>query len=52
MEQPSCNRLKGCLHNNATATVPIAIGVDRNGTHGLGLRSVKGDGEVCREVIH
>ena len=41
-------------HNNAT-TAPAAIGIDRNGTHGLGLRSVKGDGvrrEVCRKVIH
>ena len=51
MGQPSCDRLKGRLRDKATTTgVPCAISVDGSGR--LGIRSVKGDGEECREEIH
>ena len=49
------DRLKGCLRDNAKQAPPVAIGVDGKRTHGLGLRSVRGDdglGEVRREEIH
>jgi hypothetical protein len=50
MEQPSCDRLKGCLRDN-TRIVRAAIGVDGSGTCGLGLRSGKGEeGEYCEEI--